>query len=113
VLVAAAVAFDAQKTVLQQPAFQVLFELPADELGEMATRALDLLHKLRIILSNDGIERGLFRSMPMVGRRDGDRGQSRHALIGSLRALLALRANRTHRQPALDRNGWLNPVMLR
>jgi len=113
VLVAAAVTFDAQKAVLQQSAFQVLFELPADELGEMATRALDLLHELRIILSNDGIECCLFRSMPMVGRRDGDRRRSRHALIGSLRALLALRANRTHRQPALDMNGWLNPVMLR
>jgi hypothetical protein len=113
VLVAAAVTFDAQKAVLQQSAFQVLFELPADELGEMATRALDLLHELRIILSNDGIECCLIRSMPMVGSRDGDRRRSRHALIGWLRALLALRANRTLRQPALDMNGGLNPVMLR
>jgi hypothetical protein len=51
--------------------------------------------------------------MPKVGSCEGDQGRSRYALIGSLRALLALRANRTHRQPALDMNGWLNPDMLR
>jgi hypothetical protein len=72
VLVPATVALDAQEAVLQQPTLQVVLELPADELGEMATRALDLLHETRIMFSNNGIERGLFRSMPMVGRRDGD-----------------------------------------
>ena len=77
VFVAAAVTFDAQEAVLQQAAFQVLFELPADESGEMATRAFDLLNEPRIIFSNGSIERGLFWSMPMVGTRDGDRRRSR------------------------------------
>jgi hypothetical protein len=30
------------------------------------------------MFSNNGIERDLFRSMPVVGRRDGKRGRSRH-----------------------------------
>jgi hypothetical protein len=30
------------------------------------------------MFSNNGIERGLFRSMPVVGTRDGDRRRSRH-----------------------------------
>jgi hypothetical protein len=113
VFVAATSALDAQEPVLEQPALQVVFEFPADELGKLAARTFDVLHEKRAIFSNNGIERGLFRSMPVVGRRDGDRRQSRRALIGSLRTLLALRANRTHRQPALDMNGWSNPVMVR
>jgi hypothetical protein len=78
VLVAAAVALDAQEPVLQQPALQVVFELPADELGKMTASTFDLVHKTRVVFSNNGIERGLFRPVPVVGRRDGDRRRSRH-----------------------------------
>jgi hypothetical protein len=64
--------------VLQQAALQVVFELAADELGKMTVRTFDLVHETRVMFSNNGIERGLFRSMPLVGRCDGDRGRSRH-----------------------------------
>ena len=74
VFVAAAVALDAQEPVLQQPALQVVFELPADELGKMAASTFDLVHETRVIFSNNGIE----RAMPVVGRRNRDRGRSRH-----------------------------------
>jgi hypothetical protein len=30
------------------------------------------------MFNNNGIERGLFRSMPVVAKRDGNRGRSRH-----------------------------------
>jgi hypothetical protein len=52
-------------------------------------------------------------SFTLPDGRYGNRGGSRHAQIGSLRALLALRANLIQRQPALNMNGWINPVMVR
>jgi len=76
--VAAAVALHAQKAVLQETALQVVFEFLANELRKVAVTALALVHEPRVMFSNNGIERGLFRSMPVVGRRDGDRGRSRH-----------------------------------
>lgn len=77
-LVTAAVALDAQEAVLQKPALQVVFELPANELGKMAAGSFELAHETRVMLCNNGIERGLFRSMPVVGGRDAERGRSRH-----------------------------------
>jgi hypothetical protein len=74
VFVAAAVALDAQEPVFQQAALQIVFELLADELGKMAASTFDLVHETRVIFSNNGIE----RAMPVVGRRNRDRGRSRH-----------------------------------
>jgi hypothetical protein len=73
VFVTAAFALHAQEAVFQQAALEIVLELLADESGQVTARALDLLHEPRVIFSNNGIERGLFRSMPVVGRCDGDR----------------------------------------
>ena len=78
VFMKAAVALDAQEAVFQQAALQVIFELLADEPWQMTARALDLLHEARVMFSNDGIERGLFGLMPVIGRRDGNRVRNKH-----------------------------------
>jgi hypothetical protein len=64
--------------MLKNSAAQIMLELLAYKSRQVATLALDLLHETRVMFSNNGIERGLFRSMPLVGRCDGDRGRSRH-----------------------------------
>jgi len=45
VLVPAAVALDAQEAVFEQPALQIVFELLADEPGQVTAGAFDLLHE--------------------------------------------------------------------
>jgi hypothetical protein len=59
----AAVALDAQEAVLKQPALQIILKLLADEFWQVTANAFDLPHEVRIMFRNDGIERGLFRSM--------------------------------------------------
>ena len=77
-LVPAAVALDAQEAVFEQPALQIVFKLLADEPGQVTAGAFDLLHEARVMFSNDGIERSLFRPMPLIGGRGSNRGRSRH-----------------------------------
>ena len=77
-LMAAAVALDAQKAVLQQPALQVVVEFLADKLRQVATRSFDFLNKSRVVLGDNGIERRLFRPVAVVGRSGGNRGWSGH-----------------------------------
>jgi hypothetical protein len=78
VLVPTAVALDAQEAVFEQPALQIVFELLADEPGQVTAGAFDLLHKAWVMFSNDGKQPGLFRPMPLKGGRDSNRGRSRH-----------------------------------
>ena len=75
-VMAAAVTFDAQEAVLQQAAFQVLIELPADESGEMTTRSLDFLDESRVVPVNDGIKLSLLRLVTVVGGSCGNRVRS-------------------------------------
>lgn len=74
----AAVALDAQEAVFEQPALQIALKLLADKSWQVAANAFDLPHEVRIMFRNDGIERGLFRSMPVIGGRDGNRGRKGH-----------------------------------
>jgi hypothetical protein len=79
VLVPAAVALDAQEAVFEQPALQIVFELLADEPGQVTAGAFDLLHEAWVMFSNDGKQRGLFRPMPLIGGRGSNRGRRKTA----------------------------------
>lgn len=78
VFMKAAVALDAEETVFEQPTPQIVLELLADKSRQVTANTFDLPHEVRIMFRNDGLERGLFRSMPMIGGRDGNRGRSGH-----------------------------------
>ena len=56
VLVAAGVALDAQKAVLEPAALQVVVELLLDERGQRATVGLELSEKLRVVRLDDPVE---------------------------------------------------------
>jgi len=55
VLVPAAIALDAQEAVFEQPTLQIVFELLANEPGQVPAAALDLLQEAWVMFSNDGI----------------------------------------------------------
>jgi hypothetical protein len=78
VLVPAAIALDAQEAVIEQPTLQIVFELLANEPGQVPAAALDLLQEARVTFSDDGIKCGLFMPMPLIGGRGSKLGRSRH-----------------------------------
>jgi hypothetical protein len=92
-----AVALYAQEAVLKQPALQIVLKLLADESWQVTANAFDLPHEVRIMFRNDGIERGLFRSVPLIGGRDGNRG----------RRLISMRVSE-HRSLSMPRSARLN-----
>jgi hypothetical protein len=53
--------------VFQPTAFQILFELLADELGQAAAGLFNRPNEARVILGNNGVEGGLFRPVAGVG----------------------------------------------
>jgi hypothetical protein len=55
VLVPAAIALDAQEAVFEQPTLQIVFELLANEPGQVPAAALDLLQEAWVMFSNDRI----------------------------------------------------------
>ena len=77
-LVPAAVALHSQEPVLQQTALQIVLKFPAHELREVTSGVFNLLHEARVMLSDNGIEIGLFRPMPAIGRSNRKDGLSRH-----------------------------------
>ena len=64
VLVPRAVALHAQETVLQQPAPQVVPELPANKAGQVSARLFNRLYELCAMPGNNGIQSGGLWSMP-------------------------------------------------
>ena len=67
---AAGVALDVHKAVLEPTGLQVVVELLLDERGQRATVGFEPSEKLRIVRLDDPIERGFFGAAPlMVGRR--------------------------------------------
>ena len=80
VFIAAAIAPDAQEAVFQQTALQVVLELPADKLGQVATRPFDFLNEAREMFGDKGIKPGLFWPMAAVGRSSTNRDLSGHRL---------------------------------
>jgi hypothetical protein len=78
VLVPAAVTLHEQEAVLQQAALQIVLELLAHELREVTASAFNVLHEARVMLSDNGVEIGLFRPMPEIGRSNRKDGLSRH-----------------------------------
>jgi len=74
----AAVALDAQEPVFQQAALQVILELLADEPRQVTARVLDLPQEAWVVLSDYGVEGGLFRPVAVVGGSGGNWGRSKH-----------------------------------
>lgn len=77
-LVTAAVALDAQESVFQKSALQVLLELLTNELGKMTTRTLDLLQEARVMLGDNGVKGGLLRPVAVIGRGSGNCRRNKH-----------------------------------
>ena len=65
-LMAAGIAFDAQESVFEAPAFEVRLELFDDEVGERDTIGVEPLEKPREVLLDEGVERGLLRAVTFV-----------------------------------------------
>jgi hypothetical protein len=63
---AAAIALDPKEAMLQQPALQVVLELSAYELRQIAARSLNFVDESRVVLGDNGVEFRLFRPMPAV-----------------------------------------------
>ena len=72
------IALDAQKTVFQQAALQVVVEFLAHEFWQVTATMLYLLNEAWVMCSNDGIECGLFRLVPMVGGNACGNGLNKH-----------------------------------
>ena len=66
VLVTAGLALNAQKTVLEQAALQVVIELLFDERGQRSAFGFESGEKLRVVSLDDSIEWCLFRAVALV-----------------------------------------------